>query len=114
MNTNHKMKLTEERDSLTKELAKLGKKGETGWEATTETADENEMDPNTTASRFEDFEEKSALMVPLEERLKQVEAALARLENGGYGKCRVCGNPIEEERLAVNPSAETCMTHIEQ
>ncbi len=104
----------EEKKTLTAELAGLGKHGPAGWEATTETPDENEVDPNTVASRFEDFEEKSALMIPLEERLKQVDAALAKLADGTYGTCRVCNNPIEAERLAANPAAETCMTHLEQ
>ncbi len=113
MTIEYKAKLIEEQKNLTAELSRLGKKGPGAWEATTETTDENEADPNTAASRFEDFEEKSALMVPLEERLNQVNAALANLENGTYGKCRVCGAAIEEERLSANPAAETCMTHLE-
>ncbi len=114
MTNDHKVKLTEEKDLLTKELASLGKNGAAGWEASTETPDENEADPNTIASRFEDFEEKSALMVPLRERLLQVDAALKRLDDGAYGTCRVCGAAIEAPRLAANPAAETCMEHIEQ
>lgn len=114
MTHEYKVKLTEERDALVKELATLGTKGGAGWEATTETPDENEMDPNTIASRFEDFEEKSALIVPLEARLTQVNQALKRLSDGSYGTCRVCGSPVEKERLHANPAAETCMAHLEQ
>ena len=49
----------------------------------------------------------------LEARLAQVDAALAKIENGTYGKCRVCGKEIEPARLGANPAAETCMEHLE-
>ncbi|MEI8130346.1 MAG: TraR/DksA C4-type zinc finger protein [bacterium] len=113
MNTDYKAKLLEEQKTLVAELSRLGKKDGAMWEATAQGGSEIEADPNTSASRFEEFEENSAVIVPLEERLKQVVAALSKVETGKYGKCRVCNNPIEEERLAVNPAAETCMTHIE-
>lgn len=115
MNTDHKTKLEEERKTLMGELAGLGSRDPKSqkWETTLESADPAQADPNNTADRFEDFEEKSALMTPLEARLEQVDAALAKIEAGTYGRCRVCGNPIEETRLAANPAAETCMAHLE-
>ena len=112
--TDHKTKLIEEQKTLTAELGSLGKKDIAGWEATAEKAEENQADSNESASRFEDFEEKSALMVPLEARLTEVNEALARLEAGTYGNCAVCNNPIEEQRLGANPAARTCMTHINE
>jgi RNA polymerase-binding protein DksA len=42
--------------------------------------------------------------------LKQVEAALARFEQGTYGLCTQCGKPIDPARLEALPSAEWCMT----
>lgn len=38
--------------------------------------------------------------------LEQVEAALARLDNGTYGYCQRCGKPIEARRLEALPYAE--------
>jgi len=115
MTTEYKQKLEEEKKTLTEQLATLGKRDPKSheWEATSETADVDNADANTNADRFEDFEEKSALITPLEGRLTQVENALAKIEAGTYGTCRVCGNPIEENRLAANPAAETCMKHLE-
>lgn len=115
MHTNYKEALEQEKQTLLGELAGLGKRDplSTEWEATLETPEVGQADPNNTADRFEDFEEKSALIIPLEARLEQVESALARIQNGGFGLCRVCSNPIEDARLLVNPAAETCMTHIE-
>ena len=40
--------------------------------------------------------------------LQQVEAALRRLDQGHYGICVVCGEPIEAGRLAAVPYAQRC------
>ncbi len=110
--TDYKHTLEEEKKTLMGELGRRDPKSHE-WEATEEAADPTNADPNNRADRFEDFEEKSALITPLEARLAQVENALAKLADGTYGTCRVCGMNIEEERLAANPAAETCMTHLE-
>ncbi len=43
-------------------------------------------------------------------RLRQVIAALGRLENGSYGRCIACGDPIEAERLVALPETPRCIT----
>ena len=43
-----------------------------------------------------------------EGELARIEAALKRLENGVYGKCLSCGEPISEARLAAVPTATAC------
>jgi RNA polymerase-binding transcription factor DksA len=40
--------------------------------------------------------------------LNEVEQSLARLDAGTYGRCEVCGEPIEDDRLAELPTARTC------
>jgi DnaK suppressor protein len=35
--------------------------------------------------------------------------ALERIENGTYGICVECGNPISEKRLALFPNATRCL-----
>jgi DnaK suppressor protein len=42
--------------------------------------------------------------------LDQVESALDRIENGTYGKCALCGEPIGEERLKAIPFARLCVS----
>ncbi len=37
------------------------------------------------------------------QRLESIEKALARIEQGTYGKCTHCGKPIPEERLLALP-----------
>jgi RNA polymerase-binding transcription factor DksA len=42
-------------------------------------------------------------------RLREVEDALTRIEDGSYGTCRVCGQAIPEERLEVVPWTTLCI-----
>jgi DnaK suppressor protein len=46
----------------------------------------------------------------LEAGLERTERALAKLDDGTYGLCDVCGQPIAEKRLAAMPDAVTCVT----
>jgi DnaK suppressor protein len=41
--------------------------------------------------------------------LGAIDAALARIEDGTYGTCEVCGKPIAEERLEAVPYATLCI-----
>lgn len=41
--------------------------------------------------------------------LTRVDAALRRLDDGSYGTCISCGNPIAPERLEAIPWAPTCI-----
>jgi DnaK suppressor protein len=40
--------------------------------------------------------------------LRRVDAALARVSEGTYGKCATCGELIEPRRLEANPYALQC------
>ena len=42
-------------------------------------------------------------------RLRQIEAALARLEDEDYGRCRSCDEPIAIARLRIRPEAVLCV-----
>ncbi|WP_344731291.1 TraR/DksA family transcriptional regulator [Nocardioides fonticola] len=44
------------------------------------------------------------------EKLAQIERALARIDDGSYGVCESCGNPIGKMRLMAFPRATLCMT----
>ena len=51
-----------------------------------------------------------ALRRNLEELLRDVDSALARVEQGTYGLCDNCGQAISEERLQVLPFTKLCIT----
>ena len=42
------------------------------------------------------------------DEMVQVEATLHRLEDGSYGDCTDCGEPITSQRLLVQPAAQRC------
>jgi RNA polymerase-binding protein DksA len=54
-------------------------------------------------------EENLAVERHLSRELESVDAALARLAAGTYGKCENCGRPISPERLEALPTATWCM-----
>ena len=53
--------------------------------------------------------ENRALVGQLEETLTEVERALAKLDEGSYGVCEVCGNEIGEARLEAMPATRYCI-----
>ena len=55
--------------------------------------------------------ENLALAGDLREQLDEIEAALARLDQGTYGLCEVCSQPIADDRLAAMPATRFCIDH---
>jgi DnaK suppressor protein len=45
----------------------------------------------------------------LRANLREVERALAKLDDGTYGRCERCGRPVGEERLDAIPWALLCI-----
>jgi DnaK suppressor protein len=58
------------------------------------------------------FERDHELTVVNSERdkLLQIERALGRIEDGSYGVCESCGQPIGKMRLMAFPRATLCLT----
>ena len=54
--------------------------------------------------------EVEALAGTLLETRADVERALQKIEQGAYGVCERCSNPIAEARLEANPTARLCIT----
>lgn len=44
--------------------------------------------------------------------LQQVDAALERIDDGSYGLCEVCHDPVEPERLLADPLLTVCLDHL--
>lgn len=60
--------------------------------------------------RVEEYENKLPIEYGLEIKLRDVNRALKKIEEGTYGLCEKCGKPIPEERLRAVPEA---FTHVE-
>lgn len=73
----------------------------------TDSAGDDQADTGT--KTFE-REQEITLANSILERITQVERALERLDEGSYGWCERCGNPIPVERLAAFPSATLCVS----
>ena len=69
---------------------------------------DDEHDPEGATIAFE-RQQVDALVRQAEQRLTEIDAALARLADDSYGTCERCGGAIPAELLAVRPSARTCV-----
>jgi RNA polymerase-binding transcription factor DksA len=115
-----KVKLEEELKLIEGELSNIGQvnpevsvSGQTDWEVKSPTnMDIDEADETEVADKFEEMQENTAVIDELEGRYNGIKAALQRIEEGTYGVCKVCGQPIEADRLEANPAAETCKAHM--
>jgi RNA polymerase-binding transcription factor DksA len=56
-----------------------------------------------------DRERDLSILEQVEAELADVEHALRRLEEGSYGTCEACGQPISAERLEALPAARFCL-----
>jgi RNA polymerase-binding protein DksA len=96
------------RDELKEEYeATLSEITELQRDRLTDSAGDDQADTGT--KTFE-REQEISLANSILERVNQVERALERLDEGSYGWCERCGNPIPVERLAAFPSATLCVT----
>jgi RNA polymerase-binding transcription factor DksA len=55
------------------------------------------------------WELNRALLEQSQEREATLEQALARIQEGTYGRCEECGEPIHPDRLAVMPDVKLCI-----
>ncbi len=56
-----------------------------------------------------DRERDLSILERVEAELVDVEHALRRLDEGTYGLCEACGQPISDDRLEAQPAARFCV-----
>ncbi len=71
---------------------------------------DDEHDPEGATIAFERAR-TDALARQAERGLAEIDAALARIDDGSYGRCSVCDAPIPTERLMARPTARTDVEH---
>lgn len=69
---------------------------------------DDEHDPEGATLAFE-RQHTAALLTRALERITEINAAIGRLDDGTYGTCTRCGQPVGEDRLAARPTAATCI-----
>ena len=110
-----KKKLEEELALLETQLKTVARKNPSNpadWELTGAEMDVTTADPFDEATSYETEEENAGILNALEIRYNEVKDALARVEAGTYGICKVGGQEITRERLEANPAATTCTVHM--
>jgi DnaK suppressor protein len=76
--------------------------------AASEPGTDDEHDPEGATLAFE-RQHTAALLTRALEQIAEIDAAIGRLDEGTYGTCVRCGQPIGEGRLAARPAAATCV-----
>src|SRR5205814_7693037 len=112
VNVDTQQHLTTMRDLLTYHIHEL--EAEVHAAALQRASEAGAVDPGTVSDRKEEAEaEQRAELLSQSDRLaadalSDCRAALRRLDEGVYGDCRDCGEPIPLPRLMVLPHAERC------
>ena len=94
-------RLTEQVDALTADFDAIVASSEL-----VSTDDEHDPDGSTVA-----FERQmvAGLLAEARHQREATDAALARLDDGTYGRCVACGGPISPERLDALPATPLCL-----
>ncbi|HZO74585.1 MAG TPA: TraR/DksA C4-type zinc finger protein [Ktedonobacteraceae bacterium] len=72
-------------------------------------ASEGPQDFEETAVDFLEMNQEQSVLVNEQALLTMVQRALKRIEEGTYGTCVDCGQPIPEKRLEAIPWAARCI-----
>lgn len=81
------------------------------WEGSSAGFEGQESDPNDVADQIEELVTNVPLVAELEEKHVDVAEALEKMDEGVYGLCEECSEPIAYARLKANPAARTCLEH---
>ena len=95
--------LVAERDGLRRQLEELGVSGDGSLSFDEGFADSGQVAAEQGETRM--------LAATLTEQLRDVETALAKLDEGSYGRCEECGAEIAQPRLEAMPATRYCIQH---
>jgi DnaK suppressor protein len=76
--------------------------------AASEPGTDDEHDPEGATLAFE-RQHTAALLARARDQIAEIDAAIGRLDEGTYGICVRCGQPVGQDRLAARPAAATCV-----
>lgn len=103
-------RLREDRAEVSARLATMTMDLESVFAASVDSNADDEHDPEGQTIAYE-RSQLTALIRAAQEHLSCIETATARLEQGRYGTCEVCLQPIPAARLEARPTAQTCVQH---
>lgn len=107
-----KIKLEKEKAQTEKELKSFAKKNpkvKGDWNAVFPKFGEEETSPKEeTTDEVEEYATLIPIEYSIETKLKKINVALEKIENGTYGICEKCKKQISKQRLEAYPEASTC------
>jgi DnaK suppressor protein len=104
-----KRMLEQERDRLTEELEAIEEHLPEVEHVSVDTSGAYDEDLADVASDAFEREKGIAIENSVQNLLQQVEEALGRIEDGAFGTCEICGQPIHPDRLKALPYARLCI-----
>jgi len=106
--TGLKVRLEEERERLVTEVERISREG---YETLSEASGENNYRDHMADQGSATFAREMDMTLDENVRiaLAEVVSALGRIENGVYGICECCAQPILIERLEAMPTASMCI-----
>jgi len=104
-------KLLEERRQYLEQSGMIKETGLAAMSLKEQVQEDSTVDNHPGDMGTEMFEQEKdlGLQTNARRRLREIDQALQRMEEGAYGICAVCGQPIDEARLEAFPSAITCI-----
>ncbi len=91
--------MVQKKRELSERLDRISKNLRRGYEA----------DSKERAKQLEDNEVVDALGNEAREEIAKITAALQRMDEGDFGICVECGQPIEDGRIKAYPYADECI-----
>jgi RNA polymerase-binding transcription factor DksA len=86
----------------------IGSESETDSISELSSLDQHQGDIGTeTFEREKDF----SILEQLEAEISDLDTALRKIDEGTYGRCEICNQEIDPERLEAMPGTRTCREH---
>lgn len=104
-----KVLLEAEQIKLSKETKNLAKTGNDKSSETSSVFPNYGDSEDDSVLEVAEYEANLSLQNDFEKALRDLQSALLRLKNGGYGICKYCHRPIEKQRLLARPTSSACV-----
>ena len=102
--------LTEQRSRLAEDLENLTAESDAQKESLSELSVVDQHPGDIGTETFE-MEKNQSIIESLHAQLRDIDEALARVDDGSYGSCAQCHQPIPDARLEAVPAARFCVEH---
>jgi RNA polymerase-binding transcription factor DksA len=98
---------------LTAQLAELDERERRARRVDAQLPDQGALSqhPADYGSDLTDEMERELMLKTISWERQQIIGALQRIAAGTYGRCRVDGEPIDDDRLEAQPVADLCLRH---